>query len=321
MKKLKIGNIELDNNVILAPMAGITDLPLRILAKNGGAGLVYTEMVSAKALVYRDEKTKKLLKMSDKEKPIAAQIFGGDVYSMSEAAKIVRDMGADIVDINLGCPARKITKVGAGAKLLANEKLVSEILEAIVKSVDIPVTIKIRIGLLPGQNVANKIIRIAQNCGVQMVAIHVRPASQGHCGKPDLQSFAAACSDAKIPIVANGGIANEETAARFLQIPNCGGLMIGRAAIGNYSIFKRLEHFINNDSILSLASKKEKIEWLKQHAKYSVECYGEKNGLVTMRKVAHYYVKDLPNAAKVRSMINTMTTLADFNELIKFMGN
>lgn len=319
MKKLKIGNIELDNNVILAPMAGITDLPLRILAKRNGAGLVYTEMVSAKALVYRDEKTKKLLEISDKEKPIAAQMFGGDIYSMSEAAKIVSDMGADIVDVNLGCPARKIVKVGAGVKLLANEKLVSEILESVVKSVDIPVTIKIRIGLLSGQNIASEIIRIAQNCGIQMVAIHARPASQGHCGKPDLQLFAAACSNAKIPIVANGGIIDEETAARFLQIPNCAGLMIGRAAIGNYSIFKRLEHFIKSGRILPLASKKEKIEWLKQHAKYSIERYGDKKGLVTMRKVAHYYVKDLPNATKIRKMVNAMTTLADFNELIKFI--
>jgi tRNA-dihydrouridine synthase B len=321
MKKLKIGNIELENNVILAPMAGITDLSLRLLAKSGGAGLVYTEMASAKALIHHDEKTKKLLEISDKERPVAVQIFGGDSYSMAEAAKIVRDMGADIVDINLGCPVWKIAKVGAGAKLLSNEKLVHEILETVVKSVDIPVTIKIRIGLLPGQNVAPEIIKIAQSSGIKMVAVHARYASQSHSGNPDLQSFADACFSAKIPIVANGGIIDEETAAKFLQIPNCAGLMIGRAAISNYSIFARLKYFIENGGILPLASKKEKIEWLKQHAAYSIGCYGEKKGLVSMRKVAHYYVKDFSNAAKIRCMINAMITLVDFNNLIEFVVN
>ncbi|MDR1104596.1 MAG: tRNA-dihydrouridine synthase, partial [Endomicrobium sp.] len=140
MNKLLIGNIKVNNNILLAPMAGLSDLPLRRLAKQGGAGLVYTEMVSAKALVYGDKKTKKLLTILDEERPVAAQIFGGDSHSMSEGAKIVQNLGADIVDINFGCPVRKIAKAGAGAKLLANEKLVSRILESVVKSVKIPVT-------------------------------------------------------------------------------------------------------------------------------------------------------------------------------------
>ncbi|GHT45981.1 tRNA-dihydrouridine synthase [Endomicrobiia bacterium] len=321
MKKLKIGNIELKNNIILAPMAGITDLPLRLLAKSGGAGLVYTEMASAKALIHHDEKTKKLLEISDNEKPVTVQIFGGDSYTMAEAAKIARDIGADIVDINLGCPARKVAKAGAGVKLLSNKRLVHEILETVVKSVAIPVTIKIRIGLLPGQNVASEIIKIAQNSGIKMVAVHARYASQGHFGTPDLQSFAAACFGAKIPIVANGGIVDEKTAAGFFNIPDCSGIMIGRGAIGNYSIFKRLEKFLNYDETLPVASKNEKIEWLKQHAQYSIDCYGEKRGLVLMRKVAHYYVKDFLNATKIRCMINTMVTLADFNNLIEFIVN
>ena len=320
IKRLNVGDIELGSNTILAPMAGVTDLPLRRLAKSGGAGLVYTEMVSAKALVCGDEKTKKLLRMTDSERPVAAQIFGGDACSMSEAAKIVRDEGADIIDINLGCPVKKIAKAGAGVKLLADEKLVSEILESVVKSVDIPVTIKIRTGLLPGQNIAPEIIKIAQNCGIKMVAVHARPASQGHSGYPDLKSFADACRNAKIPVVANGGIVDEKTAADFLQLHNCAGIMIGRGALGNYSIFKRLEEFFNSGKKLPLPSKEEKTEWLKKHVQYSAEHYGEKRGLIIMRKVVHYYIKDLPNAAKIRDMFNKkVVALSDFNELIKLI--
>jgi tRNA-dihydrouridine synthase B len=321
VKKLSIGNIELDNNIVLAPMAGITDLPLRRLAKIGGAGLVYTGMLSARALVRSDKKTEKLLKTADDERPVAAQIFGSDAYVMAEAAKIVRDSGVDIIDVNLGCPVRKIVKSGAGAKLLVDEKLVSKILEFVVKSVDIPVTVKIRTGLLSGHNAATEIIRVAYNCGIKMVAVHARPASQGHSGPPDLKLFAAACSSttgAKIPVIANGGIVDEKTAADFLQVPNCAGIMIGRGALGNYSIFNRLEGFFSSGKKLPLLSKKEKEEWLKKHVRYSMEYYGEEKGFVVMRKVFHYYVKDLPNAAKIRDMFNKkVITLSDFNELIK----
>jgi tRNA-dihydrouridine synthase B len=223
------------------------------------------------------------------------------------------------VDINLGCPVRKIAKAGAGAKLLANEKLVSRILESVVKSVQIPVTIKIRIGLLPRQNVAPEIIKIAQDCGIKMVAVHARPASQVHSGTPDLNAFAKSCDGAKIPIIGNGGITDEETALEFLKIPNCAGIMIGRGAIGNYSIFRRIEEFFKTGKKLSLPTQKEKIKWLKQHVIYSTEFYGKKKGLVLMRKVAHYYVKDMPNAAKIRGQINSMTTLEDFNNLLNIL--
>jgi tRNA-dihydrouridine synthase B len=317
MKNLKIGNISLSNNIFLAPMAGVTDLPLRILAKNGGAGLVYTEMISAKALIYNDEKTNKLLKILNYERPVAVQIFGGDIYSITNAAIKLRDMGADIIDINLGCPVKKVAKAGGGVALLSNERLVAKILERVVKSVDIPVTIKIRIGLLPGQNIATSIIKIAQNSGIKMVAIHARAASQGHSGKPDLRLFAEACLTAKIPIIGNGGIVDEKTADDFLNIPNCSGIMIGRAAIGNYSIFKRLENFFNDGKISMTPSKDEKMDWLKQHVIYSIEHYGEKKGLAIMRKLANYYIKDLPNATKIRAMFNTMTTVSDFSKLIE----
>jgi len=319
MRKFNIGNVKLDNNIILAPMAGITDLPLRHLAKSGGAGLVYTGMVSATALSHNDEKTKKLLKISSGEKPVSVQIFGADACIMSEAAKIVRDMDADIIDINLGCPTNKIVKVGAGVRLLNNERLVTKILESVVKSVDIPVTLKTRIGLFPGENIASKIIKIAQNCGIKMVAIHTRAASQRHSGDTNLKLFAEACNEAKIPVVANGGIVDEKTAVSFLQVPNCKGIMIGRGALGNYSIFKGLENFFNSGESLSLPSKTEKINWLKEHVESSVEYYGERKGLVVVRKVVNYYIKNLPNAAKIRDVFNKIVSLSDFNELMRYL--
>lgn len=319
MNKLLIGNIKVNNNILLAPMAGLTDFPLRRLAKQGGAGLVYTEMISAKALIYGNKKTKKLLTILDEERPVAAQIFGGDSYSMSEAAKIVQDLGADVLDINLGCPVRKIAKVGAGAKLLENEGLVSKILESVVKNVKIPVTIKIRTGILPRQNIAPEIIKIAQDCGIKMIVIHARPTSQKHSGATDLNAFAQSCDNAKIPIIGNGGIINEKTALEFLKIPNCAGVMIGRGAIGNYSIFRRLEEFFKTGKKLSLPTQKEKIKWLKQHMIHSTEFYGEKKGLVLMRKIAHYYIKDAPNATKIRNEINNMTTLKGFNNLLNML--
>ncbi|MDR3113235.1 MAG: tRNA dihydrouridine synthase DusB [Endomicrobium sp.] len=315
---MKIGNVSLNNNIVLAPMAAITDLPVRLLAKAGGAGLVYTEMISAKGLIYGDEKTKKLLESGEEEKPVAVQIFGGDAYSMGEAAKTAESLGANIVDINLGCPVKKIAKAGAGAKLLANEKLVSDILERVVQSVKIPVTIKLRIGLLPGQNVAAEIINIAQNCGVKMAAVHARPASQGHSGAPDIDAFSKACQNSKIPVFANGGIIDEKTAGLFAAVPNCAGLMIGRGAIGNYSIFKRIKSFLQTGEVLPEPSVKERLNWLKTHAELSIKRCGQTRGLVIMRKVFHYYVKDLKNAAKMRAAFNKITNYKDFESLIKF---
>ncbi|GMO64485.1 MAG: tRNA dihydrouridine synthase DusB [Endomicrobiia bacterium] len=320
MTKLSIGNVRLDNNIILAPMAGITDSPLRRLAKSCGASLVYTGMISAKSILYNSKKTKSLLRISNDEKPISVQIFGDDAYTMAEAAKTIRDMGIDIIDINLGCPANKVVKTGAGSKLLSNEKLVSEILECVVKSVDIPVTAKIRIGILPEENVASRIVRIAQNCGVKMLAIHARSVSQRHFGAPNLKLFAEACRDAKIPIIANGGITDEKTAINFMRIPNCKGIMIGRGAIGNYSIFKGLVDFFNNGNKLYSSSKTERMIWLKKHIEYSIEHYGEKKGLIVIRKIFNYYIKNLHNAAKIREIFNKIGTLSDFNKLIRFFG-
>jgi tRNA-dihydrouridine synthase B len=317
--EIRIGKVVLKNNLVLAPMAGITDIAMRRLAKEGGAGLVYTEMASAKALTYCDGKTKRLLKMSDTERPIAIQIFGGDATTISQAAKIAEDMGADIVDINLGCPVRKIAKAGAGAKLLANEKLIAEILEAAVKSVKIPVTIKTRLGLVEGQNVAGEIIEIAQKSGIAMAAVHARYACNGHSGEPCVEDFREACQDAKIPVFANGGIVDEISAKKFLDIPNCSGLMIGRGAIANYSIFNELLGFFNENKMPQKPSLAQKTQWLKTHAQYSMAHYPHGKGLIIMRKVFSYYVKGFPNASTLRDRFNKISTPSEFDKLLQDM--
>ncbi|MCL2389714.1 MAG: tRNA dihydrouridine synthase DusB [Elusimicrobia bacterium] len=317
LPELTIGNIKLKNSLMLAPMAGITDMPVRVLATQNGAGLVYTEMVSARALVYDSEKTKLLMRMCETERPTSIQIFGSEPAHMAQAAKMAEAFGADIVDINLGCPAKKITKTGAGSKLLADIKTLSAILQATRKSIKIPLTIKIRIGLVPGQNIAPEVIKLAYETGINMVAVHARPASLGHTGLPDIEAFRVAAADAKLPVIANGGIEDEKTAQKFLDIPNCGGLMIGRGAIGNYSLFSRLENYFNNGQPSIEPSWEQRINWLRLHAEASVKHYGEEKGIVILRKLTPYYIKDIPNASKIRDNINKISTLKEFENAVK----
>ena len=314
---ITIGKITLSSPLILAPIAGYTDRIFRKICIKHGCALTVTELISAEGIVRNDRKTNLMLSFSDDERPLAIQIFGNKPDVMGDAAAKVALLQPDIIDINMGCPVRKIAKAGAGAKLLANEALTADILETVTKSVDIPVTVKIRIGLLPGQNVAPEIIKIAYETGIKMIAVHARPASQGHSGEPDIEAFAAACDGAKIPVVANGGIVDELSAEKFYKIPGCSGLMIGRGAVGNYSLFKRIENYFSNGIILNAPSWHEKIEWFKKHAGLAARHYGEEKGYVLLRKVSHYYVKDLPNAAKVRNMFNKVTKTADFEEVIK----
>lgn len=322
LPELKIGDIKLKNCLMLAPMAGITDLPLRELAVEGGAGLVFTEMVSATALVHKDKKTFKLLTISDKERDfVSAQIFGMQADIMADAAKQIQDLGFKFIDINLGCPAKKIAKVGAGAKLLANPAQIEKVLSAVVKAVSVPVTAKTRIGLIDGQIVAPEIIEIAQNCGIKMLSLHARYAQFAHSGEPNLEAFEQSLENAKIPIIANGGITDIKTAEKFLKINKCAGLMIGRGAIGDYDIFKRIELFFNKDEMLPLPSIKSRIAWFKKHIISSANYYGENKGLTVLRKIAPYYIKGLPNACALRNSINKITTLKEFDNFFKSIEN
>lgn len=315
-KPLVIGSVVLKNNLIMAPIAGITDLPFRAIAKEGGAGLVCTEMISAKALVHNDARTKKILAVSKDEHPISVQIFGSEPRVMGEASRIAQDAGADIIDINFGCPVPKIVKSGAGIKAVENEKLMADIMESAVKSVNIPVTIKIRIGRDPKENAAPQIVKIAQESGIKMAAIHGRPASSGHSGNVNLEAIACAVQNSMIPIVGNGGIADELSAKHFIDKTGCAGLMIGRAAIGDPEIFARIESYLKTGKVLSSITWEKRIEYLKENAIRSCKFYGEQIGLVRLRKTAPYFLRGLPNSSSIRNKFNYITTLGELDEIL-----
>lgn len=299
-RTLSIGRMKLDCGIVLAPMAGITDSPFRLLAREGGAGLVCGEMVSAKALVYGDKKTRRLLRFTEPERPVSLQIFGPDPETMSEAAAIVEQTGADVIDINFGCPVPKIAKSGSGAVLLSDDKKAGAIMEAVVRRVKTPVTAKIRIGRSAGENVAPALAALAERSGVAALVIHGRPAASGHKGSPDLAAIREAKRACGIPVIGNGGITDEAGAAAFLDKTGCDGVMIGRGAVGDFGIFSRIKHFLETGERLPGPTWEKRIEDLRRHAALSVEFYGEKLGVVRLRKLVPYYLKGLPNASSIR---------------------
>lgn len=303
---MNIGNIELKNNVFLAPMAGITDIAHRKLAKKMGAGLVYTEMVSAKGLFYNDEKTKLLTSIEDVERPVAVQIFGSDPDIMAEAVKkiiVTTDVkkGADIIDINMGCPAPKVVKNEDGSRLMLKPELIDAITKKVVEASSVPVTIKIRKGWDNEHVNAVQIAQIAEKNGIAAVAVHGRTRDEFYSGTVDLNIIKDVKNSVKIPVIGNGDIIDIQTAKRMFEYTGCDAIMIGRASIGNPWIFK---------SILKGAeykpSKEELLDVIKEHYKTLIELKGEGVAVKEMRKHVSYYIKGIPDATKVRAKINTL---------------
>ena len=311
IKELTIGNLKIKNNLFLAPMAGISDLPFRVLAKEGGVGVVCTEMISAKALEMGHSKTKKMLQVNEFEKPVSVQIFGSDPIVMANAAKECEQGGAQIVDINLGCPVQKIKRSGAGVKLTEDEIKLAKVIEAVVKAVSIPVSVKMRIGLTVGQNTSPHIAKIAQESGVCAVILHGRPAALMHCGPADLEAIKETVESIKIPVIANGGIDTPESALEFVKKTGCAGLMIGRAAIGDPFLFSRIISYFSTGDITKPPNWEERFRALERHCQICSDHYGEKSGLMRMRKVAPYYLKGMPAAARLRKYFNTLTKVSD----------
>ena len=239
LKKLKIGNVQLENNLILAPMAGITDLPFRIITEKFNPGLVCTEMVSSKAIYYGDEKTKKLLKTDGEKRPISMQIFGSDPETMAYSAKKISEI-ADILDINMGCPAPKVVKNGDGSKLLLDLKKAEEIIKAVVRNSSVPVTLKFRKGWDNQNIVACDIAKIAEDNGISAITIHGRTRDEFYTGKADLDIIKKVKETVEIPVIGNGDITDEETAKRMFEYTGVDGIMIGRGAIGNPWIFEQI---------------------------------------------------------------------------------
>ena len=306
LHELKIGNVTLKNNIILAPMAGITNLPFRKMCEKFEPGLVYTEMVSSKGLFYHDEKTKQLLNMQNEKRPIAVQIFGSDVEAMSIAAKEVSKI-ADIVDINMGCPAPKVVKNGDGSKLMLNLSLAGDIIEAVVKASTVPVTVKMRKGWDKEHIAAVELAKIAQEKGASAITIHGRTREEYYLGTADWQIIKQVKEAVSIPVIGNGDIKNVQDAKNMLEQTNVDGIMIGRGSIGNPWIFREIKQYLEEKEITPITNK-EKLQIILEHINLQVEFLGETTGIKEMRKHLAYYLKNLPNAANIRQKVNQIET-------------
>lgn len=315
---MKIGNVEIANNVFLAPMAGVTDMPFRLICKEKGCGLTYTEMASSKAFHYSHEKTHRIARLSSKEKPAAVQIFGSDPDVMAEAAGKLSEEGVDLIDINMGCPAPKIIKNGEGAALMLNPGLAGKIIERVARSCSVPVTVKMRRSWDgSGQGVdAIELSRIAEANGASAVTVHGRTREQFYSGKADWEIIMEVKKSVSIPVIGNGDISNPQDAEHMIQYTGCDAVMIGRAAQGNPWIFSRIIKYLETGQLLPEPAPREKIEMAVRHFRDMIEYKGEYVGVREMRKHIAWYLKGLRNAVRIREEINGME---DPDEVVKML--
>ncbi len=315
LKKLKIGNVELENNLILAPMAGVTNLPFRIICKEFGPGLVCTEMASSRAMFHNDQKTKRLFNTKGEKRPISFQIFGSDEETMAYSAKYVSEF-ADIIDINMGCPAPKVVKNGDGSRLLLDLEQAEKVIKAVVENSKVPVTLKIRKGWDKENIVATEIAKIAENAGISAITVHGRTRSEFYSGKADLEIIKKVKETVKIPVIGNGDIVDEESAYNMFEKTNVDGIMIGRGSFGNPWIFRNIKHYLETGEKLPAPSNDEKLEVMKKHINLAVAEKGE-IAVKELRKHIAWYTKNLKNSSEFRSKMNTIETKEELLEMLE----
>jgi len=314
IRPVAVGGVRLKNNLALAPMAGITNAAFRILAAEGGAGLVVTEMVSAESIKYGNKKSFKMLELLPGEHPAAIQLFGADPASLALAAQAAERAGADIVDINAGCPVKKVRRSGAGAELMKTPMLLAGLIAGAVKSVKVPVTVKFRVGLEAGENLGPLLARVAEEAGASAITLHGRPASQFHTGPVDLEAMAATAAAVRIPVFGNGGVENSAGALAILRA-GCAGVAVGRAAVFNPAVFAEIAAGLSGGGLPEPDSAA-RMRLFLRFLELNAGIYGEEHGLTRARKLVGYWLKGLPNASSARAAFMGLKTLKEAKQLL-----
>lgn len=312
-KTWRIGNVEIAGRSVLAPLAGVGDPPFRKICKRYGASLIYTEFVSAQGLLQKNRYTKAMLELNDDEHPVGIQLFGHEPEHLAKASKFVQDSGADFVDLNCGCPERKIVSTGAGAALLSDPDLIARIVEAMAKSVTIPVTVKIRLGVRKGESIALRLAKMVENAGAQALAVNACYVSQGLVGPYFWDDLGEIVQSVKIPVIGNGGIKVPQDAAKMMET-GISAVMLGRSCFGSPWIFAQVEAAIAGDPIPQNLTLDEKFGVMLEHLAAVVDFKGEKIGVSEMRKHWAWYVRGLPDSARFRESALHIKTLAQMRE-------
>lgn len=315
--KLKIGNVTLEQNIILAPMAGVTDLPFRILCHEQGAGLVCMEMVSAKAIYYHNKNTDMLMQTAPGEHPVSLQLFGSDPQIMSEMARQIEERPFDILDVNMGCPVPKVVNNGEGSALMKDPVLVRKIVTSMARAVKKPLTVKIRMGFDQEHINAVEIAKIIEDSGAAAVAVHGRTRQQYYSGEADWEIIRQVKEAVSIPVIGNGDVDSPEKARRMLEETGCDGVMVGRAARGNPWLFGRIVRYLENGELVEKPSAREVKDMILRHARMQLEYKGEYTGMREMRKHVAWYTAGYPRSSKLRQAVNELESLKQLEELLE----